>query len=623
MKPNELHLLRAASDPRISPDGETTAFVVATPNIEEDRYDREIWMAATDVRRFTGGPGDQHPRWSPDGSMLAFLRTVDESPAQVTLIPVGGGEAETISDFKYGAEAVEWSPDGSKLVAVGVTPTEEWADLDDDEIERRPRRVTQVPFRFDGMGWTHDRKRHLWLLDHAGDGPPICLTPGEFDETSPAWSTDGSMIAFITDRDLNKGLTSGNDVFEVDVASGQMTRAVPRGFWNVVSYRPDGVLHLLGNDSPKYPVNGYVFRREQDGSLSNLTEHLDRSSVGLVAGPPRIEWSGNHAVTGYEDSGSFGVISVSPDGEVDHLVTGEQIVTGFVVANNVVTYTASRWDSAGELYRDDVMLTSLGDSESDWVKPVHLRVRSAGNEVDAWVYLPEGGDSVPLLLNVHGGPASQYGHGLFDEFQVYVSAGYGVVACNPRGSSGRGEEWLEAVKGESWGRVDVEDVTAVIDAALEQFPRLDSNRMGVMGGSYGGFFTSWITGHEDRWKSAVVERALTVWSSFSGTSDIAGVFAENYLGSDYPEAWDEWWQKSPLSVAANVTTPTLILHSEDDWRCPIEQAEQYFMALLRNGTTAEFVRFPGEGHEMSRGGKPKHRQERFEAILDWHARYLA
>jgi dipeptidyl aminopeptidase/acylaminoacyl peptidase len=623
MKPNELHLLRAASDPQISPDGQTTAFVVSTPNTEDDRYDREIWLASADVRRFTTGPGDQNPRWSPDGRCLAFLRAVDDKPAQVALIPVGGGEAETISNFKHGAEAVEWSPDGSTLVVVAVTPIEEWADLEDDEIARRPRRITQVPFRFDGMGWIHDRKRHLWLINPDDSDDPHCLTPGEFDETSPAWSPDGSTIAFITDHAPNKGLTSGNDVFEVNVDNGQTTRAVPRGFWNVISYRSDGALHLLGNVETTYPVNGYLYRREEDGTLTNLTGHTDRSSVGLVAGTPRIEWSGDRAITGYEDSGSFGVISVTPDGEVAHPVTGEQMVTGFDVDSGGVIFTASRWDSPGELYLDDEVLSSLSEPEANWIKPTHLRVTSSGNDVDAWVYLPDGDASVPLLLNVHGGPASQYGFGLFDEFQVYVSAGYGVVACNPRGSSGRGEEWLEAIKGDSWGGVDVEDVIAVTDAALEQFPRLDPNRMGVMGGSYGGYFASWIIGHEDRWKSAVVERALTVWSSFSGTSDIAGVFAENYLGIDYPHAWDTWWQKSPLSVAENVTTPTLILHSEDDWRCPIEQAEQYFMALLRNGTTTEFIRFPGEGHEMSRGGKPRHRQERFEAILDWHARHLA
>ena len=162
----------------------------------------------------------------------------------------------------------------------------------------------------------------------------------------------------------------------------------------------------------------------------------------------------------------------------------------------------------------------------------------------------------------------------------------------------------------------------MVDAALDRHPRLDPERMGIMGGSYGGFLTAWVIGHEDRWKSAVVERALVSWNSFVGTSDIAGTFADSYTGAKYPDAWDTWWRLGPLSIAHRVTTPTLVLHSENDFRCPIEQGEQYFTALLRNGTPTEMVRFPGEGHEMSRSGKPKHRVERFEAILDWHARHL-
>ena len=173
------------------------------------------------------------------------------------------------------------------------------------------------------------------------------------------------------------------------------------------------------------------------------------------------------------------------------------------------------------------------------------------------------------------------------------------------------------------GKVDLEDIRATVEASFDKFPRLDSERMGVMGGSYGGFMTAWIIGQEDRWRSAVVERALISWTSFAGTSDIGGVFPENYTGAKYPDSWDTWWELGPLALAEHVTTPTLILHSEDDFRCPIEQAEQYFMALLRNGTTTEMLRFPGEGHEMSRSGRPLHRKERFEAVLDWHGRYLS
>ena len=236
--------------------------------------------------------------------------------------------------------------------------------------------------------------------------------------------------------------------------------------------------------------------------------------------------------------------------------------------------------------------------------------------------MPPGDDQVPVLLNIHGGPASQYGNGFFDEFQVYAAAGFGVVACNPRGSSGRGEEFLKAVTAEGWGVVDVEDVLGALEAAIEAEPRLDTSRIGIMGGSYGGFLTAWILGHDGRFRSAVVERGLLSWMSFSGTSDIAGVFAESYLGVGYPEGWQTWWERSPLAVVDRVTTPTLVLHAESDLRCPVEQAEQYFTALLRNGTQAEMMRFPGEGHEMSRSGKPRHRVERFEAILEWHRRWL-
>ena len=621
MNPDQLGQLHIPSDPRLSPDGTRVAFVVSTPNLEEDRYDRSIWV---EHEEFTAGPGDTAPRWSPDGTGLAFLRSVDANPAQVAIIPVSGGEARVVASFELGVEALEWSPDGDQLIVVAVTYLEEWADLDEDERSRRPRRVTSVPYRFDTRsgGWIHDRRRHLWLIDSAGQSEPRCLTPGDADEDSPAWSPDGNRIAFISDRDPRRGLVSGNDVWEVEVESGEVSQVTERGFWSCVGYRPDGALHLLGDTESRYPIDSYLHRREDDGSLTNLTAQLDRGSVSLAAGPAAMRWDDENAIVGLEDSGRFGVIQVSPDGTIDTLVRGDKVVTGFDAVDRRLVYTASSWDSPGEIISDGTPLTNLNETDLDLVVPDHFRVDSGGHEIDVWVYLPETDGKVPLLLNIHGGPASQYGFGFFDEFQIYAGAGYGVVACNPRGSSGRGKDFVKAVVGEGWGEVDHADVTAVVEAALARHDRLDPNRMGLMGGSYGGFMTAWIIGREDRWRSAVVERALISWTSFSGTSDIGGVFPENYLEEPYPEAWDTWWRLSPLALAHNVTTPTLVLHAENDFRCPIEQGEQYFMALLRNGTTTEFVRFPGEGHEMSRSGKPRHRKERFDVILDWHARHL-
>ena len=227
-----------------------------------------------------------------------------------------------------------------------------------------------------------------------------------------------------------------------------------------------------------------------------------------------------------------------------------------------------------------------------------------------------------MLLNIHGGPASEYGFYFFDEFGVYVSAGYAVVASNPRGSEGRGREWLRAVIGDGWGRVDMEDITAVVDQAVRRDSRLDPSRIGIMGGSYGGFLTAWAIARDDRYRSAVVERALIDWESFGGTSDINRDFSGLYLSPATPWDHQALWGAGPLATADQINTPTLIVHSEQDLRCPIGQAEQLFTALLRRGIDVEMVRFPDEGHELTRSGSPRHRVERFEIILAWHDRHL-
>ncbi len=541
-------------------------------------------------------------------------------------MPTDGGEPRTLTNFIHGVEELEWAPDGSTLLVVAITDMNDWEGVEAGERERRPRVISEVPYRFDNKGWTHDRKRHLWLVDPEGANDPKCLTPGPHDEEFPAWSPDSAFVAFISVREANPGLVAGNQVWEMRLDTLEIVPASPMGHWSEVSYRPDGALHMIGSQSTDYPVNWTLHRREDDGSLTDLTGGLDLSSYSFTIDRGPIRWRGMDALVGLEDSGSFGVILVSPDGTVDPVVKDMSVVSSFDSSDSTIVFTSSSTTSPGEVYMIDEdiprQISDLNREDMGLVAPEHFRVDSNGTAVDAWIYLPPGDDMVPLLLNIHGGPASQYGHGFFDEFQVYASAGYGVVGCNPRGSSGRGLDFTRAVIGEGWGRVDLEDVRTVLDASLDRFARLDPDRMGVMGGSYGGFLTGWIIGQESRWRSAVVERALLSWPSFAGTSDIGGTFPYSYTRKSYPEGWGPWWQLSPLSLADRVTTPTLIIHAEDDFRCPIEQAEQYFMALLRNGTTTQFVRFPGEGHEMSRSGSPRHRKERFDAILEWHERHL-
>jgi dipeptidyl aminopeptidase/acylaminoacyl peptidase len=626
MTPEDLNGLTTPQTPAVHPSGERVAYVHSTIDAEEDQYHRTIWVGdAKESAQFTAGPGDSSPKWSPEGSRLAFLRLVNEVP-QLAVIMADGGEAEVVTDFDLGVKAFEWSPDGSSLAAAAITYVEEWTGLSDDERKRKPRRVTEVPYRFDNRDWLHDRKIHIWLVDPAGSGDPRCLTPGDRDETLPAWHPDGGSVVYLSDLREDRSLDFGASVMSVDVETGARTELVPHGEWVLARYSPDGHLHLLGDPETEWPALTTLWRLDPD-QLTPLTSHLDRSCASLAIGDPYIEFDDGLVYVMHEDAGMGGIAAVHADGTVDHIVTGPEVVSGFSIGAGVMAYVSKTTTDPGTLFlvsEDGEGEAVMHSSEQDLIEPHHFITISEGFEIDVWVYLPSGEAQVPVLLNIHGGPASQYGFGFFDEFQVYAAAGYGVVACNPRGSSGRGETFVKAVTHDGWGVVDVADVNAALDAALERNPRLDPERMGIMGGSYGGFLTSWIIGRDHRWKSAVVERGLLSFNSFAGTSDIGGSFPRYYSGADHgdPDAERIWSEKSPLTRAADTTTPTLVLHAENDFRCPIEQAERYFMTLLKAGVETEFVRFPGEGHEMSRSGKPRHRVERFNAILDWHERHL-
>jgi dipeptidyl aminopeptidase/acylaminoacyl peptidase len=634
MRPEDLASYSTVSDPNLHPEAVRVVFVVTTMDLDADRYVRRLWLwDGEQARPFTSGPGDTRPRWSPDGERLLFLRAGGEkkAPSQVAVMPAAGGEAEVITSFELGATEAEWSPDGTRIAVVGVTWTDEWAGIDDEERGRRARRIVRAGYRHDNLGWRHDRRSNVYVID--GDSAAVPLTEGEFHDSAVVWHPDGAAVAFLSARHEQRGIQPGSRVWEVPVAGGEPRPLVDVGLWYHVSYRPDGECFAIGvPDAADYPgVLG--LHRLVAGDAVPFAGHLDRSvfSQAPPVAPAGPQWlDDGSCLIVLEDAGRLRVIRVAPDQSSTDVLAGDRLITGVSPTRDgsAFTFAASSPTGPGLLgWFDGSAERHLSefDGPAGVIEPESFTVERDGVTIDAWAYLPEGDDRVPLLLSIHGGPATQYGYGFFDEFQVYAGAGYGVVACNPRGSSGRGAAFVRAPV-DAWEQerpVDLEDILAVVEAALERFPRLDSARMGIMGGSYGGFMTAKILTVDDRWRSAVPERGLYSFASFAGTSDIGHWFPGMYLtGWDYEDGWGRLWRAGPLARAHRITTPCLVVHSEHDWRCPIEQAEQFSAVLLASGVETELLRFPGEGHELSRSGSPKHRRERFEAILDWHARHL-
>ncbi len=638
MRPEDLSAFVSVSDPQLHPDGNRVAFVVSRMNLDEDRYDRSIWLWDGEIAsEFTHGPVDSRPRWSPDGSRLAFLRAsgMPGEGAQVAVMSAGGGEARVLTTLSVEATEAEWSPDGDRLAVVGSVWDEEWSDLDDDARDKKPRHIKGSRWRFDNLGYLHNKRKSVYLIRPEG-GDSLALTDDEYRDEGIAWRPDGAAVGFLSARHERAGYDLANQAWEVGVTGGEPTALVAPGMWSDLSYDPGGIPHLVGlEDAAAYPGIYALYRVEAEG-LVRLAAEFDRNlfppaPTPAPGGPQWMEGGSCRIIA--EDRGKLIVVEVARDGSWHEVLGGQRLITGMTTRGDgsAMVLAATSATDPGELSwfegGEERVLTDLNAefrANGGLVEPEHILARSGDVDLDVWVFLPPGTAKAPLLLNIHGGPATQYGWGFFDEFQVYAGAGYGVVATNPRGSSGRGEDFVRTPVG-AWGEErpqDLEDLMAAADAALAEFDRLDADRMGIMGGSYGGYMTARILAVDRRWKSAVPERGLYNFASFAGTSDIGFTFPALYLGEWSYDDWSSLWDASPIKRAHHIDTPCLIIHSESDFRCPIEQGEQLYSLLIDNGIQAELLRFPGESHELSRSGKPMHRKERFEAILDWHGRHL-
>jgi len=634
-------------DPQFSPDGGKILFTLSTIDMEADKYRTHIWLQdlkAKKPRQFTYGAGSEgYPRWSPDGKEMLFM-TNREGPGkdakkrptpQVYVLRADGGEARKVTDVEEGVQSPEWSPDGKRILFLSrVFKGEKMDDESDVKLIRR------IKYRFDGQGYFVEKYTHLFTVPSKG-GKAKQLTDGLYDVESPAWSPDGKRIAFVSNLDEDGDLSRYKYIYAVPAKGGDPEVLLRwEGMISNVAWSPCGKYlafagRVIEDPSLVWHKNIEVFVLSPDGGEPRcLTSDLDRTVSG--AG---LRWSHDSGQVYFKinDHGATHICRVDLNGVVEKVTEGKILVGDFSVdgSGSLIAFNGTDkttpyelWVIDGDGQRRLTELTKGFMKKQVISEPEEFSFKASdGAEVQGWIIKPHGyeeGGRYPTLVEVHGGPRGAYGYSYGaanHEFQVLASYGYAVVYTNPRGSTGFGEEFAGIISGH-WGERDYQDVMEAVDHVIESFPYVDGERLGILGGSYGGYMTNWVVGQTDRFKAAVTMRSISNWYSMHGTSDIGWRDHDVSWGKNAWENLDEIMKKSPISYLGNVTTPLLIIHSENDFRCPMEQDEQMFIGLKKQGKVAEFVRFPEESHGLSRGGKPKHRLERLRHIVRWFDRYL-
>ncbi|GAA4393651.1 S9 family peptidase [Brevibacterium pityocampae] len=663
MKPSDVAHLHTVTHPVRSPHDPATVLVeIARPHPDSDTTLSQLFAVDLDrpgaaPERVTHGWHDSALRFA--GRTAGLLRAARDARAQLH-IATGTGEARPVTDAPLGVSAFALRPDGAAAawVAREPEPGRYGTDPDIGPEAEAPRRITRAKYLSNGVGYVLDRPARLFLTPltapAAGPAPaaaddatdttgllgaedvpePQRLPAPAGDVRDPQYSPSGSLLSVIAD------VPSGDA--DVDTRStvwlvGEQ-EATPLDLGDVaVSHHlwlDDSTL-LFTASSRAGGATDFVARtlglHRHDRATGTTVRLTDEESVELADIAPALSRQGSVLAVTVSDGAQrivripiAGTSTPSTAADLDPLTPADHVVDGLVeLPDGSLVYTAGTPASAGEVHRlgsrdaAPQALTALSRI-ADPVIPTPIAAASPLGEIHGWVAMPRGEGPFPVILNIHGGPFAQYSHALFDETQVLVEAGYGVVWSNPRGSHGRGRAWGAAVQGDLADPAAA-DVLAVLEAALAAHPQLDPERLGIQGGSYGGYLTAMIIGSDQRFAGAIVERGYLVPQSFIGTSDIGRFFSEGYTGTD-PE---DIARQSPLGRVPAVRTPTLVMHSELDHRCPLEQAQQYFAALQRAGVPSELLVFPGENHELSRSGRPRHRIQRFEAVLDWWSRVFA
>jgi dipeptidyl aminopeptidase/acylaminoacyl peptidase len=630
-----------ATSPAVSPDGQSIAFVVSTIDLGENTTTSRVWLAPpdTDPGPVTNGPHDAEPAWSPDGRWLAFASRRGEKEHETTLhvLPVGvPGEVRTVATMPDGIGDLAWSPDGKWLAYTSRTRDPRYDAK--DERWQPPRKIETFFTRLDDVGWIVDRPQHVYVVAANGTSVPRNLTPGPFQHDGVGWLSDSSGVVTSAARHETWDRDFCEDLYLVPLDGDVRPLTKQTGNYGHPSASPDGTrIAFIGTDDPNtFPQNAKVGVIDVTGGEHRwISTRFDRTFAPYPGVRSPVWLDDSTLLAAAEDRGETHLFRLAADGSTppERLTSGAFVVQGYDARGGRIAMAQATAEHPAEIVTLDGPVTAVTRSFLGWEKFAVPTTDGTG-EIDAWLMRPEGFESrrkYPLLLNVHGGPFTQYGETFFDEAQMQAAAGFAVLMCNPRGGSGRDTAWGQAIlgpkhpvaPGTGWGSVDLDDILAVLDAALARFRFLDADRVGMLGGSYGGYMATLLAGrHGDRFRAICTERAVNNMVSEEWSSDIATIFRVEH-GPTHLDDPDEYARISPIRWARDIDVPLLILHSENDLRCPIVQAEELFVTMRLLGKDVTFYRFPGEGHELSRSGSPLHRRMRAEIILDYFADRLA
>lgn len=645
--PADVFDIEWASDPRISPDAKQVVYLRNRMDVMRDRRLRELWRVDVDGERHrpvvTDLEGLSQPRWSPSGDRLAFVARAD-GLSRIFIRWEDSGETAAVTRLRESPTGLSWSPDGRwlafsmRVVEAPEAPPGMPAKPDGAEWAPAPNRIDRLLYRFDGGGYRDPGFNHLFVVP-AGGGTPRQVTRGEFNHFgAPAWTGDGDALIFSANRHADGDYDPQNsELYRVDLNSGVVAALTDRqGPDGSPAVSPDGsrLAYLGYDDEYKSYANRLVYVAAVDGSEPRaLTGDLDRS-VDSIA------WSddGRKLFFGYDDEGEHVVGSVTLSGDIREEVRGvggqslgRPYTSGdFTAARGVIAFT-----QASDVRPADVAvkrgsraargITDLNAdvlAHLDVLPSTEIQVRSSHDQrdIDAWTIYPPGFDKnkqYPLVLEIHGGPFSAYGPHFALETQLYAAAGYIVVYANPRGSTSYGAEFANQIHHAYPGR-DYDDLMSVVDAVIAA-GSVDTSRLFVTGGSGGGVLTAWIVGSTDRFAAAVVQKPVINWTSFVLTADAYNFFYRYWFGALPWEDQAAYWARSPLSKVGYVSTPTMLITGEADYRTPISESEQYYQALKLRRIETAMVRIPEASHGIA--DRPSHLIAKVAYVLDWFSRH--